>query len=77
MATSGSKLSANVVEDLSTSEDEADSDSAADSDYSENPSVQKKCKTSDHPKKAFVCKYKHIRDWRDHPATISFMPVMA
>ena len=66
MATSGSELSANVVQDLSASEDEADSDSAAefidpDSDCSENPPVQKKHKTSDRPKKATVCKFE--RSW--------------
>lgn len=66
MATSGSEQSANVVEDLSACEDEADLDSAAefidpDSNCSENPLVQKKCKTSDHPKKASVCKFK--RSW--------------
>ena len=66
MATLGSELSANVVEDISTPEDEADSDSAAefidpDSDCSENPPVQKKRKTSNRPKKASVCKFK--RSW--------------
>ena len=66
MATSVSKLSANVVEDFSASEDEADSNSAAefinpDSDRSENPPVQKKRKMFDRPKKASVCKFK--RSW--------------
>ena len=64
MATSGSELSANVVEDLPASEDEADSDSGAefidpDSDCCENPSVQKKSKLSDRQKKASVFKFKH------------------
>lgn len=65
-ATSRSEQSANVVEDLSACEDEADLDSVAefldpDSDCSENPLVQKKCKMSDRPKKASVCKFK--RSW--------------